>query len=278
MKIFAFLAAGVVLAAGLWGGLYWMMRTTDDARTGPVIAIDDVEWGTRVYAGNDDHATFGIWVDLIAPVGFAADKFDLDMNYIKRACQAILNQANQFTPDGVDAHDIEHVDVNFDFSGEKGWPVEITAIAEDGTCIDRAQSGGHGRYSALSENERFSQHRADESFFAFFRSWGLKAPAVSFANINGARVAKVDFGYVRRIGRDISSLNSLDLCIFAISDWAKEMRVLGIKIDPYNYPRMEIRIVDERRVGFATTTNSLGQAEVLLRKGRCVLPDGPADD
>ena len=273
LKIAALLAAGIAAVAAIWGVLFFVLLPQDEGRAGPNITIEDVVWGTRIHEGNGDHHTFAIWVDLIAPAGFDAQDFDPSTGYMTTTCQSVIDAAEQFLSEGVAKSDINHVDINFEIGGEMGWPVELTVLVDGGVCIDRFQVGGHGQFANFLSGDAFSQHSLEETFFAFYRVWGLTVPEASFVTTNGERVARVTYGYVSSISRDIASLQAIDLCVFAISSWTREMSILGIKVDPAKYPKMELKIASVTRVGPAKTSHQLGSAEVLLRDGRCVLPE-----
>ena len=149
-------------------------------------------------------------------------------------------------------------------------------VVEKGTCIDHAIFGGHDLDDVFGDAEGFSKNTSEELFWAAYRVWGLERPNVSFVNSNGSKIVRVDYEYSKAINHDLATLGSMDLCVFVLSRWTKEMNVLGIKIDPANYTKMEISIVNENRIGFFTTRTILGSANLLLQDARCVLPDEAA--
>ncbi|MEM8577331.1 MAG: hypothetical protein AAGF60_05730 [Pseudomonadota bacterium] len=274
--IIGVLGLGVGLAALLWGVLLVGFSAADDTRPGPTVTVENTVWGTRIHPGDDAHESFAVWVDLIAPQDFEARTFQPRSEYLVAACQAIVDEAERFVPEGVARSDLQHVDINFDFDGERGWPVEMTVVVENGACIAQMQSGGHDLAFDPEENPAFSAHTGEETFFAYYRAWGLTEPSFNFASRNGARVMEVEYGYVTAIARDLKTIQALDLCVLALSRLGRDMSILGIAVDPAKYPRMTIQIVNRTRAGIVTTTKKYGSAEILIQDARCVVPEADA--
>ena len=267
-KIALALAGGACVAAAVWAALFLGLATPETTRPGPQLTLGDHAWDTRVVIPQDDDLS-AVTVHLVAPQTFDVTAFDPSTTFLRDACAALLAQPAGMTDAGVSLDAVGQVDFNIDVAGQMGWIVPITVVVRDGTCVDTFRVEG-----VTTGDDAFSAHNSTEIFLGTFRSWGLGHPEVSFATTNGARSVQVVYPYQSAIQRDIRTFNAEDLCVHVISRWTKEMKFLGVPVDPTKYPQMVVEVVEKAGFSGAGTQRSLGSATLNLEDGRCVLAEG----
>lgn len=239
------LAAAIAWQAGMFGG---------QGRAGPQLSALGQRWETTILDGGEAHNSFAIGVRLHAAEGTQAGSLEMDAPMWRALCDAVMAKAEAFVPPGVRASGIDHVDLNLAIGGQRALNQDLTVFVQDGACADSLS------FNRLDYAEQiFSTHSKAQHVAALIESWGLRQGGLTYRTHNGDRSIDVAYKLQPNFARDPGSVSLLALCRLTLANINKETRILVLKVNPANYPRMKISLPRKAAPGV-----------IALKDGKCV--------